>query len=287
MKKKAIIAFVPVIHKGYVDFFSKHKGDIYIFDQKLINSFVHLTRDLRVMDPKKTILALEALLKKQKTKKQKNVLTRKIDLANEKTLKMINNQNADVIMPEDEVCHVVAEKYLTNCKVTYVSVFLRWNRLITLTEHQIPSHRKVTKDDFHKSYIQEAEKEVVKSSDWWRQIASVLVKDGQIVFKSHNHHLPSDHHLATFGDPRSNFDAGQHPEIYTSIHSEAAAIAEAAHKGVSLNGAILYVTTFPCANCARLLVKAGVKKVYYSKGYSLLDAEKILDHFGVEVFLVQ
>jgi dCMP deaminase len=254
----------------------KQKGDIYIFDQKLINSFVHLTRDLRVIDPKKTILALKPLLAK-----------RKIALASEKILKDLNKKKAEITMPEDEVCHVVAEKYLKDCKITHVSTFLRWNRIITLAEHEIPKHRKITKEDFHREYIRQAENETQKSSDWWRQIASVVVREGKVLFKSHNHHLPTDHHLHTFGDPRSNFDAGQHPEIYTSIHSEAAAIAEAAKKGHSLQGAIIYVTTFPCANCARLLAKAGIKEVYYSKGYSLLDAEKILNHFGIEVFLVQ
>lgn len=276
MIKQAIVAFVPVLHKGYIDFFSKQKGDIYVFDKKIINSFVHLTRDLRVIEPKKTIQALKSLVPK-----------RKIGLASVAQLKILNKKKAHIIMPEDEVSRVVAEKYLPDCEVKYVSVFLRWNRLITLAEHQIPAHRKITKDEFHRKYIKDAESEAVKSSDWWRQIGSVLIKDGKILYRSHNHHLPSDHHLSTFGDPRSNFDAGQHPEIYTSIHSEAAFIAEAAHDGVSLEGTTLYVTTFPCANCARLLTKAGIKKVFYSKGYSLLDAEKILDHFGVEVFLVQ
>ena len=64
-------------------------------------------------------------------------------------------------------------------------------------------------------------------------------------------------------------------------------IAQAAHDGVSLKDSIIYVTTFPCPNCARLIAKAGIKKVYYSKGYSLLDAEKILDHFDIDIFLVQ
>ena len=276
MTQKAIVAFVPVIHSGYVEFLSKQKGDIFIFDTKIIHSFIHLTRDLRVIESKKTIQALKALLPK-----------RNIGLASPAQLKILNKKRAQVVMPEDEVCHEVAEKYLKDCEVSYVSVFLRWNRLITLAEHEIPKHRKITKDEFHRNYIKQAEEETHKSSDWWRQIASLVIKEGKILFKSHNHHLPSDHHLSTYGDPRSNFDAGQHPEIYTSIHSEAAIIADAAQKGTCLQDATLYVTTFPCANCARLLAKAGIKKIYYSKGYSLLDAEKILDHFGVEVFLVQ
>lgn len=276
MNKRAIVSFVPVIHKGYVDFFNKNKGDIFIFGDSVVNSFVHLTRDLRVMDEASCVSALQALFP-----------GRSVIAADEKVFWELSRKKTPILMPEDEVNREVAEKYFKENQVTYISVFLRWNRTITLTEHQIPAHRKITTEQFHRKFIKHAEAEAEKSSDWWRQIGSVLLKDGKILYRSHNHHLPSDHHLSTFGDPRSNFDAGQHPEIYTSIHSEANFIAQAAHDGVSLEGTALYVTTFPCANCARLLTKAGIKKVFYSKGYSLLDAEKILDHFGVEVFLVQ
>ena len=89
------------------------------------------------------------------------------------------------------------------------------------------------------------------------------------------------------GDPRSNFDAGEHPEIYTSIHGEASVVAQAARDGVSLKGAEIYVTTFPCANCARLIAEVGIKKVYYRDGYSMLDAEDIFKAANIEVVLVQ
>lgn len=274
--KSAIIAFVPVLHSGYIKFFSKTKGDIFIFDKTIIKSFTHLTRDLRVLDPIQTQKALKVILRK-----------RKIELLNYKKIQKLVKSNYNFIMPEDEISHEIADKYIKEKKVKYASIFLRWNKIITLQEYKIPTHRKITSDKFHRDFIKIAEGETNKSSDWWRQIASVIVVDGKVVLASHNHHLPNDHHLSTFGDPRSNFDAGQYQDIYTSIHSEADIIAQAANKGISLKDAIIYVTTFPCSNCARLIAKAGIKKLYYSKGYSLLDAEKILDHFGIEVFLVQ
>jgi len=112
------------------------------------------------------------------------------------------------------------------------------------------------------------------------------VKNKKVIYASHNHHLPTDDSLSINGDPRSNFDAGQHQNVFTSIHAEAEIIAKAAKDGQSLKGTILYTTTFPCPNCARLIGTAGVKAVYYSKGYSLLDAEQILEHFNVELVLV-
>ncbi|MFA6459489.1 MAG: deaminase [Candidatus Paceibacterota bacterium] len=270
----AVLAFVPVLHSGYLDFFQKQKGDIYIFGEGLINDYVHLTRDLRTVEPALMCQALSALLPGRNilTAENANIATFPYDA---------------ITMPDDEVCRDVAAKYFVNKKVEYISVFLRWNKVITFKEFEISPDRKITKEVFHKEMIEKANIEAARSDDWWRQIATVVVKDNKVLFSSYNHHLPSTFHLSTNGDPRSNFDAGQHQDIFTSIHSEAEAVARAAKEGMSLEGASLYVTTFPCPNCARLIGTAGVKKVYYSKGYSLLDAEKILDHFGVEVVLVQ
>lgn len=48
-----------------------------------------------------------------------------------------------------------------------------------------------------------------------------------------------------------------------AIHSEIDAISEAAGWGVPLRGAIAFVTRYPCENCAKALVCAGIKEVYY------------------------
>lgn len=271
---KAILAFVPVIHKGYIDFFHAQAGDIYIFGPKLINEYVHLTRDLRVVEPSQMKVILESIFP-----------GRRISSINSEDLSMWNY--SEVIMPDDEVCHDVAQKYLANLKTEFVSVFLRWTKIISTKEFEVSPDRKITSETFHKDMIASAFDEATKSSDWWRQIGAVAIKDKKILFKAHNHHLPTDFHMAANGDPRSNFNAGQHQEIFTSIHAEAEVIAQAAREGVPLKGATLYTTTFPCPNCARLIGTVGLKTVYYKKGYSLLDAEKILEHFDVEIILVE
>lgn len=272
--KIAIIAFVPVLHKGYIDFFSKTEGDIFLFGEQIIDDYVHLTRDLRVIPQENLLSAMKSIFK-----------DRKISILDKSDLSFEGYKK--IIMPDDEVCHDFAEKHISNKDIEYVSTFLRWNRIITFKEHEIPAHRKISKDNLDKEFMSMAKSEAQKSSDWWRQIGSVIVKDGKILVQTHNHHLPTDFHLVQNGDPRSNFDAGQHLNIYTSIHSEAEAVSLASKKGISLDGAYIYATTFPCPNCARMLGIAGIKKVFYSKGYSLLDAEKILDHFGVEVVMVE
>lgn len=48
-----------------------------------------------------------------------------------------------------------------------------------------------------------------------------------------------------------------------AIHSEIDAISEAAGWGVPLRGAIAFVTRYPCESCAKALIRAGIKEVYY------------------------
>lgn len=52
-----------------------------------------------------------------------------------------------------------------------------------------------------------------------------------------------------------------------SVHAEANAIAQAAKVGISLDGARLYTTMFPCFDCAKLIVSAGVTQIYAEHDY--------------------
>jgi deoxycytidylate deaminase len=52
-------------------------------------------------------------------------------------------------------------------------------------------------------------------------------------------------------------------EYSRSVHAEMNAILNAALQGLSPRDCVLFTTTFPCHNCARHLVAAGIAKVYY------------------------
>ena len=57
-----------------------------------------------------------------------------------------------------------------------------------------------------------------------------------------------------------------HP-CFRAIHAEANAIAWAARKGVSTEGANLYVTVSPCNECAKLIIAAGIVEVHFIEKY--------------------
>lgn len=56
-------------------------------------------------------------------------------------------------------------------------------------------------------------------------------------------------------------------EFSRSIHAEMDAILAAGRKNKSVVGSRLFCTTFPCHNCARHIIAAGIKEVYFIEPY--------------------
>ena len=54
-----------------------------------------------------------------------------------------------------------------------------------------------------------------------------------------------------------------------TIHAETNAIIQAALHGVSTRGSTCYVTHFPCVNCAKVLINAGITRLVYCEAYRL------------------
>ncbi len=52
-----------------------------------------------------------------------------------------------------------------------------------------------------------------------------------------------------------------------TIHAETNAIIQAALHGVSTKGATCYVTHYPCINCTKALINAGITRIVYSVAY--------------------
>lgn len=69
-----------------------------------------------------------------------------------------------------------------------------------------------------------------------------------------------------------------------TIHAEMNAIIQAALHGVSTRGATCYVTHFPCINCTKALINAGIVRLVYSVAYRQDEnALEFLRVAGVEI----
>ena len=73
-------------------------------------------------------------------------------------------------------------------------------------------------------------------------------------------------------------------EFTRDVHAEGAALTSAARLGVSVRGCTLFATTFPCHNCAKHLVAAGISRVVYREPYAKSYARDFyMDSIAVEV----
>lgn len=85
--------------------------------------------------------------------------------------------------------------------------------------------------------------------------------------------VDEDHNLLSAGfngfprgvaDDRRLYD--RETKLKLVVHAEANAVAAAARNGHSLKGSVAYITLPPCAQCAALLIQAGMCRVVFLSG---------------------
>jgi len=94
-----------------------------------------------------------------------------------------------------------------------------------------------------------------------KQVGAILVKDKRILATGYNGSMPGAGHC----DDIQHLMENDH--CVRTIHAEVNAIAQCAKYGISCDGAILYCNTFPCWNCFKTVVSAGIKEIYYTSDY--------------------
>lgn len=73
-----------------------------------------------------------------------------------------------------------------------------------------------------------------------------------------------------------------------TIHAEMNALLYCAKEGISVKDSVCYVTHFPCLNCTKALIQAGISKIYYENGYRIDDyALKLLKSNGIEYIQIE
>ena len=274
MAEKTLILYIPVIHKGYLDFFKENLNkisNIYILNEELQEELSEIKPDIAAIDSKTT----KDLLNK--------LGFQNIIILSKNNIKELKGKK--IILIQDEISRNLYNRYLKGEEVEWVSVFLRWDKNKILSK-QLLEALPISQDTFDIKMMKQAYKESEKSGDWWRQIGAVLVKDKKILSRANNKDLPSDHTPYQVGEVRDFFKPGERQDLASTIHAEQKIIAEAAKKGISLDGTSLYVTTFPCSVCAKLIAFSGIKNLYFKEGGSNFDAKKVLESAGIDIIRV-
>jgi dCMP deaminase len=111
-----------------------------------------------------------------------------------------------------------------------------------------------------------------------KQVGCVIVRDHNILTTGYNGspsglpHCNENNHLM------------ENNHCMNVIHAEANAIVLAAKNGVAIYNSDIYITAYPCWNCFKMIINAGIKKVYYLEDYrndnNVVESAKKL---GIEI----
>tara|TARA_B100001057_G_scaffold499836_1_gene612067 strand:+ start:241 stop:651 length:411 start_codon:yes stop_codon:yes gene_type:complete len=97
-------------------------------------------------------------------------------------------------------------------------------------------------------------------------VGCILVKNNRIISQGYNGFLP--------GCPHKSIVRDNHEQA--TVHAEQNALIDCAKRGVSCDGSIAYITHYPCLNCCKLLLAAGIKEIKYINDYKNDPLNKIL-----------
>lgn len=118
-----------------------------------------------------------------------------------------------------------------------------------------------------------------------RAVGAVIVKDHRILSTGYNGAPAGIKHCRETGCLREKLGvpSGQRHELCRGIHAEQNAIIQAAYHGVRIRGANLYCTNQPCSICTKMIINAGISKIYYASGYADKMSLELLAEAGIDL----
>jgi len=122
-----------------------------------------------------------------------------------------------------------------------------------------------------------------------RSVGAVLIKDKRILATGYNGAPSGIQHCIDIGCLREEMAvaSGERHELCRGIHAEQNAIIQAALHGVSIKDAILFCTNLPCSICTKMIINAGIKKIYYQAGYADPMSMEMLKAANIETIWLE
>lgn len=118
-----------------------------------------------------------------------------------------------------------------------------------------------------------------------RKVGAILVKDKRILATGYNGAPSGLKHCEEIGCLRetSSIASGERHELCRGLHAEQNVIVQAAYYGISIANSDLFCTNKPCAICAKLIINAGIKRVYFEADYNDQLSEMLFGEAGIEL----
>lgn len=112
-------------------------------------------------------------------------------------------------------------------------------------------------------------------------VGATIVRDRRVISGGYNGSVSGDVHCSEVG---CKVVAGH---CIRTIHAEVNAILQCAKFGVPTDGADMYVSYFPCLQCTKTIIQAGIKKLYFLHDYNNNEyAIELLEHAGIKVIQI-
>ena len=136
---------------------------------------------------------------------------------------------------------------------------------------------------YHKFYIELAESTSRQSVAVRRKVGAVLVLPTGLISTGWNGSPAGFDNVCEWQcEDGKGYDTGTtKPEV---VHAERNALDKLTRQGVSTEGAILFVTTAPCIECAKSLAVVGIREVHYRDTQSNTDGLDFLKRANVPTY---
>lgn len=113
-------------------------------------------------------------------------------------------------------------------------------------------------------------------------VGAAIVRDRRVIASGYNGSVSGDDHCIDVGC----YLVDGH--CLRTIHAEMNAILQCAKFGAATEGAAIYVTHFPCLQCTKMLIQAGIKTINYLKDYHDDEyAQNLIKKSGVALNQIQ
>ena len=106
------------------------------------------------------------------------------------------------------------------------------------------------------------------------KVGCVLVKDTRVISVGYNGFLPKMPHQSIVRDNHEQ----------ATVHAEQNAVSDCARRGINVDGAIAYITHYPCLNCFKILAASGISEINYHSDYKNDNIVKMLsERSGINI----
>ncbi|MDP4162295.1 MAG: ComE operon protein 2 [Bacillota bacterium] len=114
---------------------------------------------------------------------------------------------------------------------------------------------------WHQYFMAQSHLLALRSTCTRLTVGATIVRDKRIIAGGYNGSIAGSDHCIDEGC----YVIDNH--CVRTIHAEMNALLQCAKFGVPTTGAEIYVTHFPCLQCCKAIIQAGIQKVYYAKDY--------------------